>query len=160
MMTAEKKIGTGYPGFTLLEILAVVILLGILAAVVVPMFVDQSDIAEKAAYIHSVQALASAIEMYRAANMGEYPNDVNPGIRPPGMTNYFSSSTWSEETPVGGQWDWENGVFGITGGVSVLGSGKPVSFWREIDTQFDDGNLGTGSIRMLGSDRYTYVLSD
>ena len=52
--------------FTLIEILIVVILLGILAAVVVPNFVNTADEAREAADRSTLRMLKSQVELYKA----------------------------------------------------------------------------------------------
>ena len=52
-------------GFTLVEILIVVIILGILAAIVIPQFTGASQDARKSNLASQVQTLKSQIELYR-----------------------------------------------------------------------------------------------
>lgn len=62
-------------GFTLVEILIVVVILGILAAIVVPQFVNASDSAIKGALQSQLQTISSQIELYRVQNGGAYPTE-------------------------------------------------------------------------------------
>jgi general secretion pathway protein G len=59
-------------GFTLIEILIVVVILGILAAVVIPQFTNAADDASVASARTQLQTMRSQIELYRAQN-GSYP---------------------------------------------------------------------------------------
>ena len=52
-------------GFTLIEILIVVVILGILAAIVIPQFTDASDQANVASMKSQLQTLRSQIELFR-----------------------------------------------------------------------------------------------
>ncbi|MCA9278310.1 MAG: prepilin-type N-terminal cleavage/methylation domain-containing protein [Phycisphaeraceae bacterium] len=61
--------------FTLVEILIVVVILGILAAIVIPQFTDASDQANAASQDSMVQTLQSQVELYRAQT-GAYPADL------------------------------------------------------------------------------------
>lgn len=58
--------------FTLIEILIVVILLGILAAIVVPQFTDASDEAKAKRVLTDERILKSAVQLYRAKE-GAFP---------------------------------------------------------------------------------------
>ena len=65
-------------GFTLIEILIVVVILGILAAVVVPQFTNASDDANDAAVRSQLQTLRGQIELYRA-QVGSDPAMLTTG---------------------------------------------------------------------------------
>jgi len=66
-------------GFTLVEILIVVVILGILAAIVVPQFTNASQDAIKSALASQVQTINSQVELYRVQNAGSLPDaDANP----------------------------------------------------------------------------------
>jgi len=60
-------------GFTLVELLIVVIILAILAAIVVPQFSTATRDAQEAALDSNLSAMRSAIELYRVQHNGAYP---------------------------------------------------------------------------------------
>lgn len=65
-------------GFTLIEILIVVVILGILAAIVIPQFSSASNEAAISSVRSQLQTLRSQVELYRV-QLGEYPNDGEIG---------------------------------------------------------------------------------
>ncbi|HYE01927.1 MAG TPA: prepilin-type N-terminal cleavage/methylation domain-containing protein [Phycisphaerales bacterium] len=60
-------------GFTLVEILIVVVILGILAAIVVPQFTNASTDAQIGNVRTQLQTIRSQIELYRVRNNGSLP---------------------------------------------------------------------------------------
>ena len=60
-------------GFTLVEILIVVIILGILGAIVLPQFSEASDDAKESALIQSLQTMRAQVELYKFHHNGDYP---------------------------------------------------------------------------------------
>lgn len=65
--------GNQRSGFTLVELLIVVIILGILAAVVIPQFSSASLEAKEAALMTDLAGLRNAIELYQVQHDGNYP---------------------------------------------------------------------------------------
>ncbi len=61
-------------GFTLVEILIVVVILGILAAIVIPQFTDASTDAKHSSLCSDLQTMRSQIELYKIQH-----NDALPG---------------------------------------------------------------------------------
>ena len=76
-------------GFTLIEIMVVVVIIGILASVVVPRIMDNPDKARVAKAKHDITAMESALDIYRLDNF-VYPTTdqgleslvSNPGEAP------------------------------------------------------------------------------
>ncbi len=62
-------------GFTLVELLIVVIILAILAAIIVPQFSGATDDAEQAAYDTNIANIRAAVDLYRQQH-NEYPGAV------------------------------------------------------------------------------------
>lgn len=60
-------------GFTLVEILIVVIILGILAAIVIPQFTEASNDARASALDSDLQTVRSQLELYKMQHIGGYP---------------------------------------------------------------------------------------
>ena len=60
-------------GFTLIEIMVVVVILGILSALIVPNIIGRPDEARVTAARAEIQQIANALEMYRLDN-GNYPS--------------------------------------------------------------------------------------
>ncbi|MNC41285.1 Type II secretion system protein G precursor [compost metagenome] len=60
-------------GFTLIEIMVVVVIIGILGAIVVPQFMSRPDQAKVTAARVDLQAIGTALEMYRLDNF-HYPS--------------------------------------------------------------------------------------
>ncbi|MDD2102279.1 type II secretion system major pseudopilin GspG [Pseudomonas putida] len=64
---------TSQHGFTLIEIMVVVVIIGILGAIVVPQFMSRPDQAKVTAARIDLQAIGTALEMYRLDNL-HYPS--------------------------------------------------------------------------------------
>lgn len=78
-------------GFTLIEVLVVVVILGILAAVVVPRLMDRPDEARIVRATQDIQAVVTALNLYRLDNY-TYPT-TQQGLQalsqePPGVQNW------------------------------------------------------------------------
>lgn len=65
--------------FTLVEILIVVVILGILAAIVVPQFTNASSEAQAGNVATQLQTIRSQIELYRVKNNGDRPASLETG---------------------------------------------------------------------------------
>ena len=150
--TASKQ------GFSLVEIMIVVAVIGLLASLGIPNAVKAGNDTRKARFAREIQTAGYAFVQY-AFDYGEYPPDKLPAQVPSGMAAYLSGFAWTEETVLGGQWDWDYGVFGITAGVSVKSPNWSNEQMQEIDALIDDGNLGSGQFRRRPGG-YIYILEE
>lgn len=97
-------------GFTLIEIMVVVVIIGLLAAVIVPQVVDKVDQARVAKAKQDITSLETALTMYRLDN-SKYPNTdqglsslttqpTDPSIRhwrPGGYIKRISKDPWGND---------------------------------------------------------------
>src|SRR5688572_30698318 len=73
----ERSQGEG--GFTLVELLVVMLILGLLAAIAIPSFFNQREKAKDADAKAAVRTAQTAMETYATGNGGSY-EDVTPAI--------------------------------------------------------------------------------
>jgi prepilin-type N-terminal cleavage/methylation domain-containing protein len=151
-------------GFTLVEILVVVLILGILAAMVIVTIGGMSRDASQVAFISDLRTWQDASMLYMN-QVGGYPIDSSSGQFPTGMEDYIKPDQWERTTPIGGVWDMENNDNGVTFAVGVhFTSDAPPTqddaYMTEVDSSFDDGNLASSSFRKLAADRYYLVMAD
>jgi prepilin-type N-terminal cleavage/methylation domain-containing protein len=141
-------------GFSLIEIMVVVVIIGLLAAMAIPAFLSYQTRSQATTLANNYRVYAAAFEMY-ATEHGTWPDDVNEGQIPPGMEGQLPR--FLEPSAVGGKWDWEKEIMGVTAGISLVGSTGSKAMFTSVDKILDDGDLGGG--RFFGSnDRYTYAL--
>ena len=60
-------------GFTLVEILIVVVIMAVLAAAIIPQFTDATGDAKSSTAKHNLRVLRAQLEVYRTQHNGEYP---------------------------------------------------------------------------------------
>jgi len=66
-------------GFTLVEILIVVIILGILAAIVIPQFTNASQDARKNSLTSQLQTIRSQLELFKLQHKDQLPTSLGTG---------------------------------------------------------------------------------
>jgi prepilin-type N-terminal cleavage/methylation domain-containing protein len=64
-------------GFTLIELMVVIVIIGLLLNFLTPIMVKSRYLAQLSACEHNERNIATALESYRTDNAGAYPNDLN-----------------------------------------------------------------------------------
>ncbi len=112
--------------FTLIEILIVVVILGILAAIVIPQFTDASQEAMQSSLLTQLQTIRSQVELYNVQNPVTLFDPLSPPVAGEPWSalvnnNYLQSPPKNPFTPaanddqavvaapaLGGAWVWSN----------------------------------------------------
>jgi len=145
-------------GFTLVEVLIVVVILGVLATICIASFGNStSDSADKS-FVSNLRTFSTQFSVYEVRN-GIWPAERAAGVVPPELASTLDYDRWTNPTPIGGNWDWDFNLFGVTAGISVVAPDRTSAQMTEIDRLIDDGNLNTGSFReRAGGGAYIFVL--
>jgi general secretion pathway protein G len=119
-------------GFTLVEILIVVVILGILAAIVIPQFTNASEAAKLSSLTSQLQTIRSQLELAQIQHQGTYPtlttwapmttatepvsaytagdgtNDVGPYLQQAPNNPFESSTTTAAAAAAGVGWTYSS----------------------------------------------------
>ncbi len=153
------KSRTSKSGFTLIEILIVVAVIGLIASMAIPTFLKVKQNGRAAAFARDVRTIASASETY-IMESGAWPPDSSSGTFPAELAGYFSKRFFESKTPMGGHWDYELFESGVVSAVGVSGPTVKEETILAADVVIDDGNLATGQFRKIANGRYYWVIAD
>jgi len=125
----ERVTGRSQAGFTLIEILVVVLLLSILVAVAIPLYMNSARIAAERTVRANIKIVAQAAQSYRVQN----------GVYPLAITNIVGSSGMDVEQSL------DNAPPGVTYTVTSSGSAScTVTASEGGNDVFGDGDNVTG----------------
>lgn len=147
-------------GFTLVEIMIVVMLISMLAVMAIPSYVRARAISTGVRVANDLRVFGQAFAVYAIEN-GNYPADSHETLpSAPGINDYIEESKFNEVTAIGGRYNWEGPDSYPYAGVSVSGSSISVAELEKIDAVVDDGDLSSGDFRRPSNGRYTYIIEE
>ncbi len=95
---SSRYAGARRDAFTLVEIMVVVAIIGILAAIGIPSFAKARNQSRISRYLNDIRQVIDYIERY-AMDKGAYPPDRMPRQAPDGLHEYVKRFDWSANTP-------------------------------------------------------------
>jgi type IV pilus assembly protein PilA len=105
-----RKMKKDDKGFTLVELMIVVVIIGILIAIAIPVYNSIQDRAEQRACDANVRSILSQIEVYKAQNNGAAPTaDADT------FSDFLTDGTYFQNEPLcpsgdGESYTWDDGV--------------------------------------------------
>lgn len=115
-------------GFTLVEIMIVVSIIGLLAAVAVPSLAKAREKSLAVATVRDLRVFEDALHMYAMENGGYPTMSFTPpvvifslGILPPPLDPYIKDEYWERGAPAGGDYYWSGFPMTYWGGSGKLG---------------------------------------
>ena len=143
--------------FTLVEIMIVVVIIGLLAAMAIPHFQRVQQGSQNSRFVSDLRTFAQAFETYGLKN-GGWPPNAGTGVVPTGMSGELKDAAWTTaKNSVGGRWNWDLNNFGITASISCTNVTASDAQMTAIDLKIDDGDLTTGLFQKNGT-RFLYIL--
>ena len=152
----------GHRGFTLVEIMIVVAIIGLLAAIAVPGFLRARRRSRVTKVANDLRVFSEAFQIY-CLEYGQYPPDTH-NVLPAGMEEYIKQKNWDADV-WGGHYNWEGPSWGQGGsypyaGISLFETTATQETLRELDSMVDDGDLAVGKFRLTPNGRYTYIIEE
>ena len=148
-------------GFTLVELLIVISILGILAAVVIPKFADATGEARDRAFAANLRDLINSSQLYFQRWHALPPQNGGEAVPAAIFAGAGRADTFPTRTPLGGYWHvghftdidrWGVGVWWPTDEPAVASSAQT------IDDEIDDGDGAKGSFQTRDGARYYWLI--
>ena len=136
----------------------VAVIIGLLAALAIPAITKVQRRSQNSRFVSDLRVFSQAFETYATEN-GGWPPNVGPGVVPAGMSGTFKTDVWVATTIVGGRWNWDKNINGISAAISISSPTATAAQMTEIDALIDDGDLSTGHFQFI-SNRYMYILEN
>jgi len=143
--------------FTLVEIMIVVVIIGLLASIALPAFSTVWKTANYTSFYNDLRVFKDALNTC-VLETGNPDQGSGTSTLSAEFADYVSNDIWAASTPIGGGWDVEYNKNGIGLAIGAQGGILANTELSLIDEKFDDGDLSTGNLRKIASDRYYWII--
>ena len=99
-------------GFTLIELMVVIVIIAILAAVALPNFMGATEKARESAVRSAMKTIQTALEMYATDHSGTYPDDTEATFT--GILQYLPGNTFPKSPATNAPYTDSNLLLGET----------------------------------------------
>lgn len=136
--------------FTLVEIMIVVVIIGLLAAIAIPAFQKVRLRSQASRMANDFKQFEAAFQRF-ALESGSWPTFTGLGLVPTGMSGYLPDA-YTQVSPLGGQYLWS----GPSQNIVLRGTEASDEVMLLVDTVLDDGVLTTGDFTKIGARTFGY----
>src|SRR3954463_16570332 len=138
-MTPARQLSPPRDAFTLVEIMVVVVIIALLAALAIPAFQRGRQRSIASRYVNDFRQFDSSFQRYATEN-GSWPPAAAISVEPTGMAGYLPTA-FTASTPMGGGYQWS----GPSSYIVIRGSQATDAIMQLVDAALDDGDLNAGS---------------
>lgn len=177
----------GIKGFTIVELLIVIVVIAILAAIVITVYNGVQTRAQASALIDGFKKIDKAFHLMSVdQGITSWWADTDPVLYPTGTTTFGGNpqisaivaapetgmSKYLQRSPtvsgLSGHFTYDNdgdtyvpsACTNVARGVNVFFSSIPLNVAQAVDDSFDDGDLNCGNIRLNAGTQLFYGLSN
>ncbi len=137
----------GKRGFTLVEIMVVIGVIGLIAAMAIPIYRKVTLKTQRTELINDIMTYSDAFNSYYFLN-GTWPSPAGKNTIPAGMQGHLPSK-FTQGEPFGGDLQWIGGAR-----LKIDKSEATTETMIELDKKIDDGDLSTGKFYKQGAKNY------
>jgi prepilin-type N-terminal cleavage/methylation domain-containing protein len=152
-----RRFGRQTKAFTLVEIMIVVVIIGLLAAMAIPAIQKVQQTARNNRFISDLRVFAQSFEQY-ALERGSWPANAGAGVVPANMTTALHIAVWTGVNSLGGRWNYDRNLNGFSVAISTSSVTATDTQMEAIDAKIDDGDLTTGNFQKAAAGRFSFVL--
>ena len=137
-------------GFTLVEIMIVVVIIGLLAAIAIPAFQKVRERSQASRLVNDFRQFEAGFQRY-ILESGQTPAAAGVSVVPTGMDGYLPDA-FVQASPLGGGYQWS----GPSANIVLRGSSASDAVMQKVDAALDDGDLTTGDFTKLAGVGFGY----
>lgn len=138
-------------GFTLVEIMIVVVIIGLLAAIAIPTFNRVKIKSQAARMANDFRQYEAAFNRFSMEN-GALPASSAAGTLPAGMTGYLPDS-FTQPSALAGSYEWAGAP---DQNIVLSGTYATDEVMQLVDKTLDDGDLATGDFTKSAAATFSY----
>ena len=163
MKAARMVIRGRRTGFTLVELMIVVAVIGVLAAIAIPSFKKARARSRIVAIANDLRVFSGAFESYAMEQRGMPGETEGPHFLPPGMgiNAFLDKSKFVTAGCIEGGYDWDGPDPHPYFGISLRPWQVTDEIVERLDKMMDNDDVLTGAMRwMYGGSRYASILQE